>query len=268
MADEPLVLTEDADGIRTLTLNRPDRYNAFNVPLIRTLRDSFSEAVDADDVEGIVLSGAGKAFCAGGDVKAMKEAVDDRGSAQELFLALTEHLHPLIESVRGSPKPVVGAIQGAVAGGGFGLALSCDWRVGTPETSFKPAYAKLGIVPDGGLTYFLPRIAGWGIANRIVMADAPVGSEDAYRWGLLDEVVASADVRTRAVARARRFADLPPATFAETKALLNQSLAHDLTSQLAEERRRNADSAGRPTLSEGLAAFFAKRDPDFRRTRD
>lgn len=265
MADEPLVRTEDDDEIRTLVLNRPHRFNAFDVPLIRTLADRFDAAADDDGVHGIVLAGAGKAFCAGGDVKAMKKAVDADGTAKDLFLALTERLHPMIAAIRGCPKPVVAAIHGAVAGGGFGLALSCDWRVGTPDASFKPAYATLGIVPDGGLTYFLPRIAGWGIANRIVMADVPVGADDAHRWGLLDEVVEADLVRTRAAARARRLADLPPESFAETKQLLNRSLAQDLETQLADERERNAESAARPTLGEGLAAFFEKRDARFRR---
>ncbi len=264
MADEPLVQTEDDDGIRTLRLNRPDRYNAFNVPLINALRERFDEAASDDTVDGIVLAGAGKAFCAGGDVKAMRDAVESTGGAEDLFLALTEHLHPLIEAIRGCPKPVVAAVHGAVAGGGFGLALSCDWRVGSPNASFKPAYATLGIVPDGGLTFFLPRIAGWGIANRIVMADVPVGADDAHHWGLLDEVVEADHAHTRAVARARRLADLPTESFAETKALLNRTLAQDLTTQLADERQRNAASAARPTLSEGLAAFFEKRDPRFR----
>lgn len=265
MAEEPLVATEDDDGIRTLTLNRPDRYNAFNVPLITGLREAFETATEDDAVRGIALAGAGKAFCAGGDVKAMKEAIDATGDAEALFRGLTEQLHPLIEGIRACPKPVVAAIHGAVAGGGFGLALSCDWRVGTPDASFKPAYATLGIVPDGGLTFFLPRIAGWGIANRIVMADAPVGADDAHRWGLLDEIVEVNLVRTRAVARARRLADLPPTSFAETKALLNRTLAQNLATQLADERERNAASAARPTLAEGLAAFFEKRDPKFRK---
>lgn len=265
MADEPLVRTEDDDGIRTLTLNRPDRYNAFDVPLVKALRDTFDAAAGDATVQGIVLTGAGKAFCAGGDVKAMRQAVEETGSAKELFLALTEHLHPLIAAIRTCPKPVVGAIHGAVAGGGFGLALACDWRVGTPHTSFKPAYATLGILPDGGLTFFLPRIAGWGIANRIVLADVPVGPDDAHRWGLLDEVVEADRVRTRAAARARRLADLPPESFAATKELFNRTLAQDLPTQLSDERERNAASAGRPTLREGLTAFFEKRDPVFRK---
>jgi 2-(1,2-epoxy-1,2-dihydrophenyl)acetyl-CoA isomerase len=258
---QDLVLVELDDGVATLTINRPERYNAFDVELIRALRRAYKSALADHEVEAIVLTGAGKAFCAGGDVRSMREALIEDPKA--LFMSLTAELHPLIIGIREGAKPVVAAVNGAVAGGGFGLALACDWRTAAPTAMFKPAYAKLGIVPDGGVTFLLPRIAGWGIANRIIMDDANVSSKDALHWGLVDEIVDADVLLTTARARARKLADLPPKTFAWTKLLLNQSLLSGLPEQLERERKRNADSAAEPALQEGVAAFFEKRSPVF-----
>jgi 2-(1,2-epoxy-1,2-dihydrophenyl)acetyl-CoA isomerase len=253
---------ETTEAIARLTLNRPDRYNAFDPALIRALRQAFTQTAADEAVHGLVVTGAGKAFCAGGDVASMRQALDEDPKA--LFLELTGELHPLVKAMRACPKPVVAAVNGPVAGGGLGVALACDWRVAAPTASFKPAYAKLGIVPDGGASFFLPRLVGWGHANRIILADATVGAEEAQRIGLVDQVVDGDRLVASAQERAARLASLPPQTFAETKALLNETHMANLDGQLARERELNAASAARPALREGVTAFFEKRDPRFR----
>lgn len=257
----PDVLEENRDGVLVLTLNRPDSYNAFDVPFIKAIRATFEKRAHAKDVDAVVITGAGKAFCAGGDVKAMKEALARKPA--QLFEELTEQLHPLIMDIRKHAKPIIAAINGPVAGGGYGLALACDQRVAAPTASFKPAYSKLGIVPDGGITAFLPRIVGWGMTQRIIWRDETVKAEEALRIGLVDEIVPPERLVERSVELARALGSYPMDSFRHTKELLNLSFLGDLQLQLDRERRRNAESAKGPWLVEGVNAFFEKREPNF-----
>lgn len=256
------VLVDVRDGIATLTLNKPDRYNAFDPPFIKEIRRAFEESVRRSDVDAIVLTGAGKAFCAGGDIHSMKAALGR--DPQRLFEDLTEHLHPVVAGIRKAPKPVVAALNGAVAGGGFGLALACDERVATESTSFKPAYSKLGICPDGGLTFFLPRLIGFARAQRTILFDETIKGDEAHRIGLVDRLVAAEELLATAQKDAARLANHPAESFRLTKELLNMSYLPDLDLQLERERRRNAASARGPWLQEGVTAFFEKREPVFR----
>lgn len=256
------VLVDVRDGIATLTLNKPDRYNAFDPPFIKEIRRQFEETGRRADVDGIVFTGAGKAFCAGGDINSMKAAL--ARDPQRLFEDLTEHLHPVVAGIRKLGKPVVGALNGPVAGGGFGLALACDVRVGTESTSFKPAYSKLGICPDGGLTFFLPRVIGFARAQRTILFDETIKAPEAIQLGLLDRLVPPGELLAAAQADCARLAQHPQESFRLTKELLNMSYLPDLDLQLERERRRNAASARGPWLKEGVAAFFEKREPAFR----
>lgn len=260
MAD---VLSDLNNGVLVFTFNRPEKYNAFDVPFLKQIRAAFEKEGHRKDVDAIVLTGAGKAFCAGGDVAAMREALARNPS--KLFEELTEQLHPLILDIRKSEKPVVGALNGPVAGGGYGLALACDLRIASANASFTPAYSKLGIVPDGGLTAFLPRFVGFGAAQRIILRDDTVRAEEALRLGLVDQLVPPEQLLETAVAAARRLGDYPTESFRLTKELLNQSFLPELETQLERERRRNAASAKGPWLVEGVNAFFEKREPVFRK---
>lgn len=255
------VLAENRDGVLVLTLNRPEKYNAFDVPFIKTIRGAFEKENHRKDVDAIVLTGAGKAFCAGGDVSAMREVLKDHPS--QLFEQLTEQFHPLILDIRKTEKPVVAAINGPVAGGGYGLALACDQRIASTTASFTPAYSKLGIVPDGGITAFLPRFVGIGTAQRIILRDATIKSDEALLLGLVDEVVPPEQVLGTAVEVARKMGSYPMESFRLTKELINLSCYADLEVQLERERRRNASSAKGPWLAEGVTAFFEKREPVF-----
>lgn len=256
------VLEELNDGIATITLNRPDRFNAFDVPFITEFRHAFESTIKRADVDGVVIAGAGKAFCAGGDVSAMREHLEK--NPKQLFLDLTGEFHPVIQGIRRTAKPVVAAINGAAAGGGYGLALACDLRVAAPEARFQPAYSRLGIVPDGGLTFFLPRMVGFGHAQRIILRDDPVKGEEALRIGIVDRLVPQHELRAAAQADCRKLANQPPDSFRLTKELLAHSMMADLDAQLDRERRRISLAGSQAALKEGVMAFFEKREPNFR----
>lgn len=259
---EQNVLVAVEHGIATITLNKPTTYNAFNVPFIKEIRKAFEDASRKPDVDAIVFTGAGKAFCAGGDINTMKDALNR--DPQRLFEELTEHLHPLVAGIRKWPKPVAAAINGPVAGGGIGLALACDVRVAAPTASFKPAYSKLGICPDGGITFFLPRLIGFAHAQRIILFDETVTAQRAQELGLVDRVVDADSVLGQARADVGRLAAQPVESFRLTKELLSMSYLGDLDLQLERERRRNAASAKGAWLREGVTAFLEKREPVFR----
>lgn len=259
----PNVLVENREGVRLITLNRPEKYNAFDVPTIKELRAVFEKEAHRSDVDAIVFTGAGKAFCAGGDVAAMREALAQK--PHRLFEELTEHFHPLIMGIRKHPKPVVAALNGPVAGGGFGLALACDARIATASVALTPGYAKLGIVPDGGLTAFLPRYVGWGTAQDVILQDRTVRHEEAKLLGLVDEIVEPEQLLPRALELARKMGNYPMDSFRSMKELLNASFLAELDAHLDRERRRLVEAAKGPWLVEGVTAFFEKREPVFRK---
>lgn len=259
------VLVESREGIAVFTLNRPEKYNAFDPPFIREVRSTFEATIRKPDVSAVIITGAGKAFCAGGDVTAMRAALD-RDPAR-LFQDLTEHFHPMIAAIRKTPKPIVAALNGPAAGGGVGLALACDLRIASEAASFKPGYRRLGIVPDGGITYLLPRMAGYSVAQRIILRDETVTVQEAARLGLVDRVVPAEQLLPAALEEAGRLAAQPPESFRLTKELLNLSALPNLEAHLDRERRRIAASAKGPWLREGVTAFLEKREPDFRTKR-
>ena len=237
--------------VAVVTLDGPGRLNAFRVEDARALDDAVHGALADADVHALVLAGASGAFCAGADVKAM--AATAPSARPQLFRDLTKHHHEVVRSLRTSAKPVVAAIDGAVAGGGFGLALAADVRVGSPRAFFRAGYLPLGVPPDGGLTFLLPRAVGTAAAQRVLFDDARVEAEEAVRIGLLHRV--AEDARKEAVVEAARLARWPRDAFAATKGLLNASYDNPLTVQLAEERMAIVKAAGGDALARGLERF-------------
>lgn len=250
------------DGaVAIVTLSRPEVYNAFTLATIRELRARLDELTKDDAVGAIVLTGAGKAFCSGGDVAEMLANVH---RAEEHFLDLTADHHEVVKLLVAGPKPVVCALNGVAAGGGFGLALCGDLRVASSAARFKPAYFKLGVAPDGGSTWLLPRLVGFTRAQRILLDDRMMSAKEAHELGLVHEVVPPEELMPRAMAEAARLASGPSFALAAMKKLLAQTTSHDLAQQLALERRLNAQSGGTAEFREGARAFREKREPRFR----
>lgn len=241
-----------------LTLNRPEVYNAFTLDMIRELRMRIEEAIL--DARAIVLTGAGKAYCAGGDVAEMLSNVD---RAEQHFLDLTAEHHKVVKLLVAGPLPVVMAINGVAAGGGFGLALCGDLRIASEEARFKPAYFKLGVAPDGGSTYLLPRLVGVTKAQELLFHDRVVRAAEARELGLVHEVVPAAMLMERALAEASALAAGPSFALAAAKRLMADSSSNNLEEQLAIERSLNSKSGGTSDFAEGARAFREKREPRF-----
>ncbi len=248
--------------MRTITIDRPDRRNALDPPSMRELRLALQAAALDPGTRAVVLTGAGSAFCAGGDVAAMEEH-RARGTLPELFHELTGEQELSVREIVGMNKPVVAALPGVAAGGGLSLALAADWRIASEAAVLVPAFPGLGAVPDGGLTYFLPHYLGLGLAQEILFTNARLDAARARELGLLHEICPGPELAARAAARARELADGPTFAYGWTKRLLESAFHGSLASQMALERRGAVEAARGAELPEGIQAFREKRRPRF-----
>lgn len=258
---DDVVLLSVEDTIATLTLNRPDAFNAINEPLM----DAFSTILDRvlydDGVRGIVLVGAGMAFCAGGDLKALLNAPEGSGPA---FYRLAGKFHDTVLKLRRVAKPVVAAVNGAAAGGGFSLALAADFRVMGASAKMKCAYRSAGLTLDGGGSWALPRLVGTGKALEIMAIDAPITADEALAWGLAHRVVPDADVLTTAQTLCGEIAAGSLHAYGWGKRLILQSMDTGLEKQLEDERVGISTCGAHPEGQEGMSAFAEKRTPKFK----
>jgi 2-(1,2-epoxy-1,2-dihydrophenyl)acetyl-CoA isomerase len=249
---------EAADGVATLTLDRPDALNALTVGLKEELIAAFATIAADDAIRAVVLTGAGRAFCAGQDLRERLEP-----GAAPLADEIRVRYNPLVRAMRALPKPIVGAVNGIAAGAGASLAFACDVRIAAEQASFLLAFGRVGLVPDSGATWLLPRLIGGARAAELALLGEPLGAAEALRVGLVARVVPAADVVAEAQSVARRLATGAPRALAATKELLEGSW--DAT--WAEQLEREADAQGRAGASddhaEGLAAFLDKRPPRF-----
>jgi 2-(1,2-epoxy-1,2-dihydrophenyl)acetyl-CoA isomerase len=260
--EEGVARTELLPGVAEIRICRPERLNALDVPTFRHLRELLQEVALDAGVRSVVLTGEGSAFCAGGDVAVMDEA-RGRGELPKLFHELTGEQELSVREILGMAKPVVASIPGVAAGGGLALALACDWRIASTEARLVPAFPRLGAVPDGGLTYFLPHFLGLGLAQELLFTDAKVPAERARELGLVHEVVAPEALRRRTLERAKELAAGPTFAYGWMKRLLVSAFSESLEGQLALERRGAVAAARSSELPEGIAAFRAKRPPKF-----
>jgi 2-(1,2-epoxy-1,2-dihydrophenyl)acetyl-CoA isomerase len=257
---EPTVLVDiDAEaGIATLTLNRPDALNAMTVPMKRELVAAFRRIEREAAVRAVILTGAGRAFCAGQDLRERLQP-----DAAPLGVEVRERYNPIIRAMRALPKPIVGAINGVAAGAGASLAMACDVRIASEAASFALAFGRVGLVPDSGATWFLPRLVGSSRAAEIALLGDPVPAADALRLGLVGRVVPADQLATEARSVAARLAAGAPKAIALTKGALNASWEESLDAALDYEAHLQ-DIAGRTKdHAEGLAAFVEKRPPHF-----
>ena len=255
--DEQVKL-EIRSGIGVITLNRPEAFNAFHAPMIGNQAEKLIGLSSHTKVAGVVLTGAGKAFCAGGDLKWLSTSGMSHGAA---FHALAAAYHQAIVEIRRMPKPVVAAVNGLAAGGGFSMALACDFRVMDKSAIFRQAYTSNGLSVDGGGTFTLPRLVGLAKAMEILAFDRPISAEQALTWGLVTEVVENGQALNRATDMVQEITKLPLSSFLASKKLLTDSFHTPFEHQLEKEREFLAWCADHPNGQEGIKAFLEKRSP-------
>ena len=260
MTETPLLVAVD-DGVATLTLNRPERLNAFTAALHEALAAALEHAAHDDAVRALLITGAGRGFCAGQD---LSERMPIPGEARrDLGNGLERYYNPLIRRLRGLEKPVVAAVNGVAAGAGVGLALACDIVIAAQSASFIEAFSRIGLVPDAGNTWFLPRLAGSARAMGMALTGEAVPAERAADWGLIWKAVPDEALMSEARELAVRLAHGPTRALGLTKRALNRSPANDLDSQLDLERDLQREAGLGEDYREGVAAFLEKRPPRF-----
>jgi len=260
----PAVIYEVQGHIALLTLNRPESLNALNLAMIDDLRAATARAAFDPAVRVVVLRGAGEHFMAGGDLKWFREQLAmPPQERQPRFEALIAAVHDSILNLKGMNKPVIAAVQGAVAGFGLSLMMAADLAVAADNAYFTLAYSNIALSPDGGATWSLPRQVGLKQAMEIALLGDRFDAVRARELGLVNRVVPPAELDAEALKLARRLAAGPAEALARTKALLNRSLDHSLETQLVAEQRSFAACGAHPDFSEGLAAFFEKRKPAY-----
>jgi 2-(1,2-epoxy-1,2-dihydrophenyl)acetyl-CoA isomerase len=256
------ILIETRPGYRVITLNRPDRLNAVNGALHRELMAALVAAEADDSCRAMVLTGAGRAFCAGQD---LTEGMlpDAQGAAPDLARVLDELYNPLIRKLRALSMPIVCAVNGIAAGAGANIALACDIVLAARSASFVQAFARIGLVPDCGGTWFLPRLVGMARARALALLADPVPAETAAQWGMIWQAVADDRLMEEAHALAARLADQATATLGLIKRALDSAATHSLDRQLDVERDLQVKAAQSPDYAEGVRAFLEKRRPVF-----
>lgn len=260
MADQ--ILTSHRDGLLAITLNRPDRLNAFTTDMLNQFNDILSEAAGDDQVRAMLITGAGRGFCAGQDLN--DRAVAPGGPAPDLGESLENRYNPAIRTIRSMPKPVVIAVNGVAAGAGANLALAGDIVLAARSARFIQSFAKIGLVPDSGGTYFLPRRVGSARAMGLALLGEPLSAEQAADWGLIWAVVDDDDLREVTTELGQKLAAGPTGGFAKTKQALNASGGNTLDAQLDLERDLQRVAGYSDDYAEGVAAFLEKRNPQFK----
>jgi 2-(1,2-epoxy-1,2-dihydrophenyl)acetyl-CoA isomerase len=256
---ESSILIERKGAIRRLTLNRPEKLNSFTRDMLSALDDALTDIANDDEARALVITGSGRAFCAGQDLREAG-AVEDGAAVR----AVVERLYnPAIRLLRSLQIPVLAAVNGIAAGAGASLAIACDLVIAAESASFVQAFSKIGLVPDAGGSYFMPRLVGSARALGLALLAEPVDAKTAAQWGLIWKAVPDADFAKEIDATAERLAQLPTAAVALTKQALNGSGHHSLEQQLALEAELQGQAAETEDFQEGLKAFLEKRNPRF-----
>jgi 2-(1,2-epoxy-1,2-dihydrophenyl)acetyl-CoA isomerase len=253
------ILTACADGVATLTLNRPEVRNALNMTMRRDLEVALAQLDEARDVRVVVVRGAGEHFCAGGDVKLMRDHPMTAAEGQ----SRVEAINRAILALARLRVPTIAMVDGAAAGAGCNLALACDLVVASDRARFGELFARIGLIPDAGGTFFLPRRVGLARAKELVFTADIIDAREAERIGLVNRVVPAAALEAETYALARRIADGPPRVLAAAKALLDRASGLDLQSALHWEALTQGEMIAAADHREGLRAFFEKRPPRF-----
>jgi 2-(1,2-epoxy-1,2-dihydrophenyl)acetyl-CoA isomerase len=253
----PHLLQSVAGGVLTLTLNRPEVLNAITPPLLDELTAALQDAAAGHDVRAVIITGAGRGFCSGQDLRA---AAGNGG--RDVAAILRDHYAPAIRAIRSMDQPVIAAVNGVAAGAGFSLALACDLRVAAESATFVQAFVRIGLIPDLASTYFLPRLVGPARAAELTMLGETVVAARALELGIVNRVVPDAELGTVAFELAARLAR-GPRSIGLTKRALDVSAQNDLEAQLAVEERLQTEAVATSDFGEGISAFLEKRPATF-----
>lgn len=248
------------EGIGWLHLNRPEVFNSFNRAMALAMQDTLDDFEANETVRAIVITGNGKAFCAGQDLKEVTSPELNPGFKK----ILEEHYNPIIARIRAIEKPIVAAVNGVAAGAGANIALACDVVVASERASFIQAFSKIGLIPDSGGTFFLPRLIGFQKASALMMLGDKVSSEEAERLGMIYKVFSAETFLEEVTKLVNTLSNMPTKALGMTKRLLNQSMTNNLHQQLHLEGILQIEAAQSQDYSEGVAAFVEKRSPNFK----
>lgn len=253
------ILFKIENGTAFITLNRPGKLNSFNREMALLLQDKLDECASAQEVRCVYITGEGKGFCAGQD---LEEVVDPNGPGMQKILG--EHYNPIITRIRNIPKPVVAAVNGVAAGAGANLALACDIVVAATSVNFIQSFSKIGLIPDSGGTFILPRLVGFQKASALMMMGDKVSAEEALQMGMLYKVFPDESFGMESNKIATTLSQMPTKALAYIKQVLNSSLSNDLPKQLELEDEYQQKAASTQDFKEGVQAFLEKRVPIFR----
>ena len=252
------ILTEHRNGVMQITLNRPEVYNSFNRTMALQMQASLNEAAANESVRAVVITGTGKAFCAGQD---LAEAIDPEGPGLERILA--EHYNPIIQQIVALPKPVVALVNGVAAGAGANIALACDVVIAHEQASFIQAFSKIGLIPDSGGTYFLPRLIGPQKALALMMTGDKVSAKEAETLNMIYKAVEAETYETFTADFVSKLALMPTRALALTKKAVQESWNNTLSEQLNLELALQVEAGNTEDFKEGVQAFLDKRKPNF-----
>lgn len=258
---EAFILSTVEQGVMTITLNRPDRLNSFNDLMHQQLAKSLTQAERDDSVRCLLITGAGRGFCAGQDLN--DRNVDPSGPAPDLGLSVERFYNPLVRRLAALPKPVIAAVNGVAAGAGATLALGCDMVLAARSASFVMAFSRLGLVPDCGGSWFLPRVAGRARAMGLALLGEKLSAEQAAQWGMIWQLVEDAELADTSLQLARHLAAQPTFGLGLIKQALLAAETNGLDAQLDLERDYQRMAGRSADYREGVSAFLAKRPPQF-----
>ena len=254
-----MIQFEKIDGVGKITLNRPEKFHSFVREMALELQDALSKCKEDNEVRSILITANGKAFCAGQD---LGEAADPNGP--NISKIIQEHYNPIIRKIRNLDKPVVAAVNGVAAGAGASLALCCDIIVATESASFIQAFSKIGLIPDSGSTYFLPKLIGIQKATALMMTGEPIRAKDAAIMGMIYKSYSDEEFESKSWKLVSKLAKMPTKALALTKELLNASVENTLEQQLNMEEKYQSIAAETTDFKEGVKAFLEKRKPNFK----
>ncbi|MGB0403475.1 MAG: enoyl-CoA hydratase-related protein [Salibacteraceae bacterium] len=253
------ILFEKIGNLAVIKLNRPDKLNCFNQEMAFLLQDLLATCESDSEIRAIYLTGVGRAFCAGQD---LEEAISEDGP--ELTQIVEKHYNPIVQAIRNIEKPFVAAVNGVAAGAGANIALACDIVVATEAASFIQAFSAIGLIPDSGGTYTLPRLIGWQKASALMMLGDKVKADEAERMNMIYKVFPNEEFEESSMKLAKRLSSMPTKGLGLTKRALNSSLTNTMEDQLALEGDLQTLAGGTYDYTEGVNAFLEKRKPNYK----